>query len=245
MMIDIHSHILPVGDDGSDNLTEAVQLAQLAVAEGVTELVATPHHRNGIWNAEREKVERLVEKVQEKLVENHIPLKIHPGQEIRLHDELFSDIEQDRVLFIDPYQKYLLLELPFRSLPENAVDVVKKLVAQKVTPIIAHPERNQVIAQNSDLLVPLIESGAVTQLTAGSYIGEYGKAAYHSAKDLVARDLIDLFASDAHNTVDRPFYWSEFFEAFLEDYSEEYLDEKLKNAERIMAGQVIIRSKKD
>jgi protein-tyrosine phosphatase len=46
-MIDIHNHILPGIDDGCRSLEESLELARLAVKEGIHHIIATPHHANG------------------------------------------------------------------------------------------------------------------------------------------------------------------------------------------------------
>jgi protein-tyrosine phosphatase len=40
-MIDIHSYILPGIDDGARDLEEALEMARLAVADGIRVMVAT------------------------------------------------------------------------------------------------------------------------------------------------------------------------------------------------------------
>ena len=47
MMIDVHCHMLPGIDDGSKDLTTSLELAQAAVADGITHALMTPHHMNG------------------------------------------------------------------------------------------------------------------------------------------------------------------------------------------------------
>lgn len=42
-MIDIHAHILPNLDDGSESLEESLEMAELAVESGVEIMAATPH----------------------------------------------------------------------------------------------------------------------------------------------------------------------------------------------------------
>ncbi|WP_309545160.1 CpsB/CapC family capsule biosynthesis tyrosine phosphatase, partial [Halobacillus trueperi] len=49
-MIDIHSHILPGVDDGAQTIEESIQMAEAAVKDGITHIVATPHHNNGAYN---------------------------------------------------------------------------------------------------------------------------------------------------------------------------------------------------
>ena len=42
-MVDIHSHILPGVDDGAKSWEMAVEMCQMAAADGITHMVATPH----------------------------------------------------------------------------------------------------------------------------------------------------------------------------------------------------------
>ncbi|CUP80029.1 Tyrosine-protein phosphatase YwqE [Blautia obeum] len=42
-MIDIHAHILPDLDDGSEDMEESLEMAELAVESGVEIMAATPH----------------------------------------------------------------------------------------------------------------------------------------------------------------------------------------------------------
>src|SRR5437763_1168606 len=42
-VVDIHSHILPGLDDGSENLEQSIRMLQLAVESGTTDIVASPH----------------------------------------------------------------------------------------------------------------------------------------------------------------------------------------------------------
>ena len=42
-MIDIHAHILPDLDDGSEDMEESLEMAEVAVESGVEIMTATPH----------------------------------------------------------------------------------------------------------------------------------------------------------------------------------------------------------
>ena len=42
-MIDIHSHLIPGVDDGSQSLEESLSLLKQAEQDGITELITTPH----------------------------------------------------------------------------------------------------------------------------------------------------------------------------------------------------------
>ena len=49
-MIDIHSHIMPEIDDGARSMEEAVEMARIALADGIEQMVSTPHMFNGLSN---------------------------------------------------------------------------------------------------------------------------------------------------------------------------------------------------
>ena len=49
-MIDIHNHYLPGVDDGADTLEDSLALVRLAVAQGITKVVCTPHYHHGRYD---------------------------------------------------------------------------------------------------------------------------------------------------------------------------------------------------
>ena len=49
-MIDLHSHLLPGIDDGATDLNDALELARIAVADGITHMVCTPHIHPGRYD---------------------------------------------------------------------------------------------------------------------------------------------------------------------------------------------------
>ena len=116
-MIDLHCHILPDIDDGANTIEDSLEMARLAVSEGITHLLATPHHMNRNWMNEKRKVVALVKEVQSEIDREGIPLTIYPGQEIRIYGNMLEDIEKDTLLFTDELQQYLLVEFPTASIP--------------------------------------------------------------------------------------------------------------------------------
>ena len=50
VIVDVHAHILPGVDDGSGSMEESLKMLEMAAAEGIGAVVATPHysHRRGI-----------------------------------------------------------------------------------------------------------------------------------------------------------------------------------------------------
>jgi protein-tyrosine phosphatase len=97
----------------------------------------------------------------------------------------------------------MLLEMPDGQVPLGALQFVRRLMAAKVRPVIAHPERNRGVMEKVGRLQPFVDEGCYVQLTAGSLVGQFGARAQAVAADLLDRGWVHALASDAHNTAGR------------------------------------------
>lgn len=202
-MIDIHSHILPGLDDGAVSLEEALAMARCAVAEGIRQMVATPHVTTGLYTNTREAILAAIVQFRRVLLEKEIPLTILPGAEYHLEPDLPRRLGQGELLTINDTGRYLLVELPTALVPEYTATVFYELQLQGVTPVIAHPERNAGFAREHFLLHKLVERGALVQLTAGSLTGIFGPAATAAARAFLEQGCVHFIASDAHSSTGR------------------------------------------
>lgn len=217
-MFDLHCHILHGVDDGAKTLQDSIDMAKMAVEEGITHVLATPHHMNRDWINEKKKVTTLVNDLQLELDKRNIPLIIFPGQEVRIYGDLISDFKNDKILFTDEDEQYLLIEFPTRNIPSYTERLFYNLEAEGITPIIVHPERNREILENPNKLKKLIDKGALAQLTAASYVGEFGKSIQKLSLQLVESNLVHFIASDAHNISNRKFHMAEAYEKLENDF---------------------------
>lgn len=69
-------------------------------------------------------------------------IKIYPGQEIRITDQILPEIEKGNILSLN-HSKYLLIELPSNGVPHYTERLFYELLSEGYVPIIAHPERNK------------------------------------------------------------------------------------------------------
>ena len=60
-MVDIHCHILPQVDDGAKSWEIATEMCRMAVADGITHIVATPHANEQYAYHREEHAARLLE----------------------------------------------------------------------------------------------------------------------------------------------------------------------------------------
>lgn len=238
-MIDIHTHILHGIDDGARSLEDSLAMAELAVAEGITHMLATPHHKNGKFENYKKDILRSVVTLQGELDSKGIDLTIFPGQEVRLHGEIIEGIEREEILFADEMNRYLLIEFPTMSIPQYAESIFFQLQQQGIVPIIVHPERNQEIITNPDILLDFVEKGALAQLTASSYVGVFGKEIAKVSSQLIQANLVHVLASDAHNTRGRSFHMREAFAKFEKEFGKERKNYFLDNAKNIVNGDLV------
>lgn len=220
-LIDIHCHILPGLDDGASNLVEAIALAELAVSEGIHTLIATPHYGNaGVW-VEADTIRRSTQAFNKELANRGIPLHIVPGQEIRLTERLIDHWEEGKLLPLGQ-SSYVLIELPNSHVPKFTLTMFHELQVLGYRPIIAHPERNKDIAKNPELLLEMVEHGALAQLTAGSLTGLLGEPIRKLSLRLCKRNLIHFIASDAHHAINRPYAMHEALTILDKEWGRDY-----------------------
>jgi len=238
-MVDIHCHILPGLDDGAKTPEEAVEMTRIAVSDGITDIIATPHTCDGFYSQRTEIVLKSVTNLQQALDLEEIPLRIHPGSEVHVHSELLDHLYSGQILSLGNGMKHVLLEFPSVHFPLFSNRVVSHLLARGVTPVIAHPERIDVFRLNPSLLREWTEQGAIGQVTAGSLLGLFGRTARGCAIDFVKKRLVHVIASDGHHVRSRRPELSEAYKALMTMIPEEEVEMFRHNAHAILHGEAL------
>jgi Capsular polysaccharide biosynthesis protein len=237
-MIDIHNHILPGIDDGPANWDEALELARNAVANGITTVIATPHHAHELYHNPNDlrQVESLTEQLNERLKQAGIPLLVHAGQEIRVHQDLLDRWDEGETggLITLGQTRYMLIELPSSRVPHGTDDLVYELTLKGIVPIIAHPERNRELANDLNQLKRLIDSGALAQVTAHSLLGMLGNGVEKAAWSMCTQGLIHFVASDAHHATKRSFSLREAYERVQAKMGVQAVEYYTRNAQLLL-----------
>jgi len=204
-MIDMHCHFLPGIDDGPADLDTALEMARVAVADGVRFAVATPHIEPGRYFNDKNSIRHRFEDFRRALIRADIPLRVSMGSEVRLDLDVVAMFGREEVPFLGVANGYeiVLLELPPTHVPVGAARYIERLVRQHIRPIIAHPERNEAIIRSPAKLDPLLAAGSYIQITGGSLTGEYGRAVRRCARLLLRLDVFKVLASDGHDPLVR------------------------------------------
>jgi protein-tyrosine phosphatase len=243
-MIDCHLHLLPGIDDGAHDLEMALKMARIAVDSGVTAVICTPHHFNGVYDNPAGRIRRAVARLAEDLDEAGIPLSLYPGAELHLVPELPGAVEQAAALTYNDRRQAVLVELPTTTIPLGAEIVLEHLLYQGVTPVIAHPERNAVLAHDPARLGDWVLLGCKVQLTAQSCSGDFGGKMQEVCRRWLERGWVHLIASDAHRPTgrspDKLARGRDAVAAWLGDAVAEVLT--LTNPQRLLDGEPLLDS---
>jgi protein-tyrosine phosphatase len=196
-MIDLHSHILPGVDDGPESVAGSLEIARAAAADGIEAIAATPHVR---WDypTSPEAMEAGVESLREELAAAAIPMRLLPGGELDL-EQLQSLEDADLRRFgLGGNPEYLLVEFPYTGWPLGLAEIVFHLATSRIRAVIAHPERNAEVQAAPERLGPIVDGGALIQVTAASVDGRLGRRSERCAMQLIEGGWAHMIASDAH-----------------------------------------------
>ncbi len=216
--IDIHCHILPGLDDGPESLEESLRMLDIAKKDGITDIVASPHILDGVYDNTRSGINEALEKLRP---EARGP-RLYTGADIRIGRNLVKRIEDGELPLIND-KNHLLLELPTYSLPplRELGNIIHSLKIRGFTPIVTHPERNVAILNHMDVMAKLSGFGAAFQLTAMSITGKLGSGVQKASLRMIKEGYVHLVASDAHDAVKRPPVLSRAYEAVSKKFGEE------------------------
>ena len=200
-MIDLHCHALPGIDDGPDDMHGSIALARAAAESGTKTLVTTPHIDRW-WNVDPASVAGRVAELRATLADEDIDLDLRAGGEIaltRLVD--LDDQELDAVALGGG--RHVLLEAP---LTPGAGDFDRLILAvlSRRPVLLAHPERCPAFLREPERYEGLLEAGALGQVTAGSFAGQFGDTIRATVLRWLDRGWVHVVASDAHDAYRRP-----------------------------------------
>ncbi len=196
-MYDLHSHILPGIDDGPKALDDTMAMARVAAQQGTRVMVCTPHRKDVGENSSVTHIETLVAGINYDLDGEDVELELLVGMENHLDLDLPGDIATGKALRLNGTQ-YCLVELPFFGRPNYLEDVLFQIQLQGITPILAHPERIEAVQNDNALLAGFVERGMLSQVTAGSVVGHFGKKVRSITHSLLRQRLVHILASDTH-----------------------------------------------
>jgi protein-tyrosine phosphatase len=213
-MIDIHHHLLYGLDDGAADIETSLAMAEMAIDDGITHVVCTPHANSEYSFSPEENAARL-NRLREKLGDR---LTLGLGCDFHLSYDNIGDALANPSKYSINGKQYLLVEFPDFGIPQNISESFYEMSVAGIVPIITHPERNLTLMQKTEKLADWIRMGCLVQVTAGSVMGRFGKGPQRVARQLLDRQWVHVVATDAHNTTSRPPVMSDTYDFLSHEY---------------------------
>jgi protein-tyrosine phosphatase len=199
-MVDLHCHILPGVDDGSDCPDTSCRMAAMAADCGVRYIVATPHCNNRGMpdNFRSRELLGAFRALQEELDRWSIPIRILPGSEVLARENLPSLLEGGKLITLNG-SRYLLVEFYFNETPEAMDRYLEMIFSAGLVPVVAHPERYYCVQDAPRIAAEWVRRGCLLQLNKGSILGSLGEGSYYTSARLLRDGLAAVIATDAHH----------------------------------------------
>ena len=194
-MIDLHCHILPELDDGSQSLEESLAMARMAVNSGVRAMAATPH----CMGERAEEVYGTWSLLRQALEETGVPLKLYPGMEIFGTPDTARLLREGKLFTLNG-SRYPLIEFAFQSSGEEETLILRSVCRAGFRPLVAHPERYTYLQHDPEIVNRWCRLGCLFQVNRGSLLGRFGghaqALAYARVRTPWMEDVRDLLAQE-------------------------------------------------
>ena len=204
--VDIHSHVVPSGDDGVQAVSEGLALGRDAFEHGTRVLYATPHVSPYAPPLDSDR-ERRIQKAFRELRER-LPLELRLGYELTPMPFL---LDEDPRRYVLEQTEHVLVEIPFLGSADLFLEVGEWIENAGLMPVVAHPERTEAVLTNPRLAEKLAERGWPLQVNASSLVGRHTPEMEREGWRLIDEGLAALVASDGHRAT-RPMLLDEAYE---------------------------------
>lgn len=220
-LIDIHSHILPGADDGSDSLETSMKMLKCAADDGISGIILTPHNKPGHQNMDFSKMTSTVEKLQKMMLKEDITVELYVGSELYYRSGLLEEIESDTAVTMAD-SRYVLLEFNPLEDYDYIRNGIYSLLMGGYYPILAHAERYRNVCIKKYGIDDLIEMGCYIQVNAASIMGKSGSKAKRFVKKILKQQQVHFVATDAHDLGKRAPCLSNCADFIRKKYGEDY-----------------------
>lgn len=193
-MVDIHTHVLPYLDDGSDDIETSIEMIRTAVEHGATVIICTPHYRRPYIKSV-EKIKQVFDELKARAEQEGIEVELRLGEEVYMRPDMIEKLKKGEALSING-TKCVLVEFDFEAYFDIPM-VVEMLVDAGYKPIIAHIERYRYA--DLSMAEDVRKAGGLIQVNANSISGRAKKYYYKKVKKLLKAGLVDFIASDYHD----------------------------------------------
>ncbi len=194
---DMHSHVLPGLDDGSENVEESISMLNRLVEMGYKKAILTPHIMGDAYkntpDGIREKLHLL------KSHEQMPDIQLECAAEYYIDESLYHKLTTNQEILSFGKKKYVLIETSYINESSYLSHVCFELLSRGFTPILAHPERYTYMYHDFNRYIELFDRGLLFQLNLNSLVGYYSPTSKKIAEKLIDLKMVHFVGTDCHS----------------------------------------------
>lgn len=194
-MTDVHSHILPFVDDGSNSIDKSLEIIKILIKQGVNKIFLTPHHKLGEYEKTVQEIKREFDEFNKIVKDTGLEVELYLGQEIYCSSNTYNLLKDGKLLTLND-SKYILIEFDYYNYTEIS-DYVYNLKSLGYFPIIAHIERYTYLDEST--LFDLKNQGALIQVNASTIVGKRTRSNQKKVLNYIERGYVDFVSTDIHS----------------------------------------------
>ena len=216
-MIDIHNHIIPNIDDGSDSIELSRKLLEEAIEEGITDVCITPHYENrGRYKIKKNELKQKFEQFKKETED--LDINLYLGNELFIDRELDELLNKNEICSLND-SRYVLVEFPFHAYKSDYDEYLYN-ISLNYKVIIAHPERYSYVKKDHNFVDRWLKEGYLLQSNSTSL---NDKEERKTIFNLIEKGKLSFMASDAHSEY-RPLSLIVAHDMITRKFSEETAD---------------------
>lgn len=198
--VDMHSHILPNLDDGSESLENSLELVENMVQLGYEKLIMTPHIMGDFYKNTPESIREKLSILQKGVDDKGWNIQLDIAAEYYIDESFSKKIEKNDFLLTlgDTPYNYVLVETSYMNKPSNLYEIIFEMKTLGYQPVLAHPERYTYLYESFDKFKEIYERGVSFQINLNSLTGHYSGTAKKYVEQLIDNEMVDFIGSDCH-----------------------------------------------
>lgn len=216
-LVDIHHHLLYETDDGPADFNQSVRMLHRAAEQGVRCIVATPHIFPGRVEYEPVQHRQKLDALREYVLKEKLEIELIGSAEVFYNSSVSSYLENHRIPMLGN-SWHMLVEFH----PNTHYDLLRKAALtisnMGYDMVLAHAERYCCLRVKGRIERLQSNLGVKIQLNSDSVIAAHCRFGDRWVRRLLREGLVDIVASDAHNTDARPCTLGDCMKLLSEEY---------------------------